>query len=418
MKITLNKQYVLFLILFYTLIFNELLVTVFPIFQYEDEFIAVMAVPLCIWRLLSKRKLRYKKSLLPYIAGFVLCSLLGSLVYKYQPFMSVALPDMLLCMKFWLCIYTGKELFKKFDLDRFAPKLFLHVKLITWLFVLLTAADAVVDIFPGFDVRYGLESNMLFYKHPISLASGCSILIIISFAIKDRVKNCFFYVGLLSVIMFSTLRSKAIADVAVFVLLYVLVVVRKRKLSPGTILLFLPLVLLIGWPQIEYYFFELGEGSARAQLLVKGFQVAKDHFPLGAGFGTFGSHYSAVEYSPLYYSYGLDAVFGLSEDYGYFICDSFWPMVMAQSGYLGTTFYIGAIVMLAKKIGSLKRRNLYYYASGLAAVLYMIVDSVASTAFVHPLAMPIALWLGVLLADRPARKSEETASVSQNGAAL
>ena len=32
---------------------------------------------------------------------------------------------------------------------------------------------------------------------------------------------------------------------------------------------------------------------------------------------------------------------------------------------------------------------------------YMVIDSMTSTAFVHPLAMPIAMWIGILLARIP-----------------
>lgn len=399
MKIILNKQYVLFLFLFYTLIFNELLVNTFSIFQYEDELIALMALPLFVLHVLSGRKLSDRTGSAPYIMGFVICTLLGSLYFRYQPFLSVAAPDLLLCLKFWLCIYTSKELFRKFDIKRFSRNLFFHVKLITWMFVILTVSDAVFGVFPAFDIRYGLETNMLFYQHPISLISSCSLLAIISLALKGYVKNGLFYVGLLAVVMVTTLRSKAIADVIVFLLLYFFVVVRKQKFSFQMVLALLPIVVLVGWSQIEYYFFELGDESARAQLLVKGFQIANDHFPLGAGFGTYGSFYSTVNYSSLYYRYGLNTVYGLSEQFGNFICDSFWPMIMGQSGYLGMAFYIGAIIKLVRKITELKYTNLCYYVSGLSAVLYLLIDSAASTAFVHPLSMPIALWIGILLAN-------------------
>lgn len=409
MKIILNKQYVLFLFLFYTLIFNDLLVDYIPLFKYEDELIALMALPLFALRMLSRRKLTAGTGAAPYIFGFAVCSLLGSFYFRYQPFLTTALPDLLLCLKFWLCIYTAKELFRDFDIERFARKIFCHVKLITWVFLGLTVINSVFHIYPSFDIRYGLGSNMLFYEHPIFLISSCSLLILISLAVKKHVKNCFLYIGLLSIVMFSTLRSKAIASVIVFLFLYFFVVVRNRKFSLRMVLPLIPVVILVGWSQIEYYFFELGAESARYQLLVKGFEIANDHFPFGSGLGTFGSYYSAIHYSPVYYEYGLNLVWGLSEAFGDFICDSFWPMMLGQAGYLGALFYIGAIIMLVKKLCKLGTVNRFYYVSGLAAMIYLIIDSMTSTAFVNPLAMPIAMWMGILLSKTPNNKPPHNA---------
>ena len=401
MKITLNKQYWLFLFLFYTLIFNEVLVKIISVFQYEDELIAVAALPLFVLRMFSRRKVRDPHGTMPYVVGFLLCSLLGSLYFQYQPFLSAVLPDVLLCSKFWLCIYTAKELFRDFDLQKHGKRVFFHVKLITWLFLVLMFLDLIFDLFPAFDTRYGFESNMLFFGHPISLISSCMVLILICLAVKDSVRNCFFYIGLLSVIMCTTLRSKAAAGAITVLLLYFIIIIRKRKLTFKTFFLLAPIVVLVGWSQIEYYFFELGAESARYQLLVNSFRIANDHFPFGAGFGTYGSHYSSEFYSPIYYKYGLNLVWGLSEHFGNFICDSFWPMILGQSGYIGTVFYIGAISVLCKKLGKLRTHNRFYYVSGLTAMAYMVIDSMTSTAFVHPLAMPIAMWIGILLARIP-----------------
>lgn len=411
MKISLNKQYLLFLFFFYTLIFNDLLMKIIPLFQYEDEMIAMLALPLFVLRVASRKNLRSGMGSTPYIVGFIACSLLSSIYFLYQPFPEAAGPDLLLCMKFWLCIYTAKEIFGRFDIERFAGKVFFHVKLITWLFLVLTIINMAFGIFPSHDIRYGLNANMLFYEHPIFLVSSCSLLIFICFAMGAHVKGTFKYVGLLTLIMLTTLRSKALANGLVFIFLYYLMVARKKKFSLGMLLPLIPVVALVGWSQFEYYFITIGEGSARAQLLITGFKIANDHFPLGAGLGTYGSYYSSVNYSPLYYKYGLSTVFGMTEYNPMFICDSFWPMIMGQSGYFGTAFYIGAIVKLVQKISKLKNTSMYYYASGLAAMIYLIIDSTSSTAFVHPLSMPIALWIGILLSkisdNKPARKEND-----------
>ena len=162
---------------------------------------------------------------------------------------------------------------------------------------------------------------------------------------------------------------------------------------------FIPVIIFIGWSQVEYYFVSLGARSARAQLLINSFQIAKDHFPVGAGFGTYGSYYSAIYYSPLYYKYGLNTIYGLSKELYSFICDSFWPMILGQAGFIGTILYALAVFKLFKRLTQIKKNNVFFYVSAIGAMSYLLVESVAATAFVHPLSMPLAMWIGILISN-------------------
>lgn len=399
MRIRINKQLLLFLFFFYGFLFNEQLSGLIPWFGYGDELLAVLAIPLYVLRNLKRRERRNRTGAAPYVAGFAVCGLIGSLVYGYQAFFAAALPDLLLCVKFWLCIYTAGTLFRGFDIVRFADRIFTHIRLITWAFFFLSGINLIFGMFPSFDTRFGLRANSLFYSHPTTLAACCSFLIIVLLALKNHVAHCFFYAGLLAAVMCSTLRTKAFADVLVFGLVCFIAAVRKQKLSLRSLLPIIPASACIGWAQVEYYFVTLRDVSARAQLLLKAFSVAGDHFPWGAGFGTYGSHFSAVHYSPLYYMYGLNGIHGLGLNGTGFICDSFWPMILGQTGYSGLIFYLMALYKLMGKLVGLKRRDLYHFVSGLCAMGYLLIDSTASTAFVHPLSMPIAMWLGILLAN-------------------
>ena len=392
-------KYLIFIFLLYTFLFNEPLSSVIPAFGYEDELLAVAAVPIWIAVAAKKKKIPKNPGEAPFVLGFLLCSLLGSIVFNYQPFLKVALPDMLLCTKFWLCIYTGRAVINNLNIRRYAGNLYFHIRIVTWFYFLLSIINLATGIFPFFDYRYGLGSNSLFYSHPTVLAGCCSLLMVMLFAIRPYIKGWAFYFALLSVTMFTTLRTKAIADTLVFILVYYLIKKKKQKFTLKSLLPLVPAVALIGWSQVEFYFIRLGEKSARAQLLIKSIQIARDHFPLGAGFGTYGSHYSAIYYSPLYYKYGLSAIYGLSEKMYSFICDSFWPMILGQAGFFGMVFYCLALVKLLQRLKRIRDKNLDLFISAMAAMSYLLIDSAASTAFAHPLSMPFALWLGILTAE-------------------
>lgn len=399
MKYTISKEHILFLILFYTLIFNEPLVDLIPYFGYEDELIAVLAVPLFVLRRWNSKGHKDSLGVFPWLAAFVACGLVGSLIYNYQPFFEAALPDVLLCLKFWMCIYASKELFRHYDIDKYGRRILWHVKLLTWFFLGLTVLNMVLDLYPYYDIRYGFESSSLFYEHPVTLVAVCVFLIVLLLGLKQYTKHSFFYFALLAFVMCTTLRSKALASVILFLMIYYFIAVKKQRFSLKHVVFLLPALVVIGWSQIEYYFFTMSDASARSMLLMTGFEIAADHMPFGAGFGTYGSHYSAVFYSPLYSTYGLNTIHGLNEG-GAFICDSFWPMIMGQTGYLGLCFFLIAVIILISEVSKLRQYHLNYYVSGLASVIYLLIDSMTSTAFVHPLSMPIAIWLGILLAKR------------------
>lgn len=117
-------------------------------------------------------------------------------------------------------------------------------------------------------------------------------------------------------------------------------------------------------------------------------------FPFGTGFATFGSYYSGVYYSSVYAAYGLSNINGLRIGASQFISDSFWPMILGQSGYFGLLSYIFAVTMLLKAIQRIRKVENSYYAAAMSGICYLIIVSMAESAFVHPIAVPIAMMIG------------------------
>lgn len=391
-----STKYLLFLFFFYTLLFNEVIASVIPVFGYEDELIAVMALP--IWGINKLRRIEDEGRIgvFPYIFAFLFLSLMGTVIYKYQTSLEAVLPDLILCSKFWLCIYTSRELFSDLDIEAYAEGLYFHIRLVTIFYFVLSIVNIVYEIFPYYDIRFGIGSVRLFYSHPTVLQSCCSFLIMIIMGIHDHIKHPHVYVTMLIITVLTTLRIRALGNLVLLVAIYYFGIYKQRNFSFRSLLLFIPIVVLIGWDQFEYYFITLGEGSARLQLVIKSFTIANEHFPIGSGFASFGSYFSAVFYSPVYYKYGLNRVYGMSKELTSFIGDSFWPMVLGQAGYFGLCSYIIAVIQLIKHISSLKYIDWCFYFSALGCTCYLLMDSTAETAFVHPLSMPMAMWIGIL----------------------
>lgn len=76
-------------------------------------------------------------------------------------------------------------------------------------------------------------------------------------------------------------------------------------------------------------------------LTIKAFEIARDYFPIGVGFASYASHTAAIAYSPVYYLYGVNSIWELSPNNPHaFLDDTFWPIIVAQSGFIGTICYL------------------------------------------------------------------------------
>jgi len=88
--------------------------------------------------------------------------------------------------------------------------------------------------------------------------------------------------------------------------------------------------------------------TSRTALYYTSLRIARDHFPLGTGLASFGSHASRIVYSPVYRTYGLSGMYGLSPMSPYHIADTFWPMVLGQGGVVALVAYLGFLAVLGR----------------------------------------------------------------------
>lgn len=397
-----NISYIAFLIFLYIVIFVDLIIKYIPILGYWDEFIAALALPIWIIKE-SKKVIKIKKgSYNIWVFAFALCGLLGTAIYKYQPIISATIPDVIVCIKFWLAIYVGRRAFQKIDIDEYGRKIAGHIKFIISVFVALFLLDRVFNIFYG-DIRYGFKSTWLFYGIHSYFAGICVFLLAILTMVKGKTKRYWFYAVILLMLMTSTMRSKAFGGVLLFVILYMITYKMNKEINIKSIVFLVMACLTIGWSQIQVYFLSTEE-RARAVLLKTSLDILKDYFPIGAGYATFASHFSGKVYSPLYTIYGINNVYGLNVQNPAFVSDCFWPMMFAQFGIIGTVCFIVALFYLFKKIQSLKVIDRNNYLAALFIFFYLCVVSLAESAFVHTLSVPYGICLGLCFAQNKERK--------------
>ena len=336
--------------------------------------------------------------IIAFLSLFVACGLYGNFSHNYQS-LATALSDVFLNLKFFLAIAVGYLLFADCNMEAIFCYVWKWVRGLAVSFFVFCLFDLVFHVFPG-GTRYGLRVVYLFYPVHTSLAAACIFLCAILLRLFEYYKDRIFpYLCMLGFVTICTLRMKAVGAVICLFFIYFIICRKRREFGFITWFALGVAVLMVAARQFAYYFFSMGTEAARAALTQTSFLIARDYFPFGTGFGTFASAFSAEPYSKVYYLYHIQNVWGISKNYNSFISDTFWPMILGQTGYLGTFFYVTALLLLFSAVYKMRRYNAYSFASALITILYLLISSTSESAFVNAMAVPFAFLMGVQMAD-------------------
>lgn len=380
------------------------------LFSYLDDSVALVLLICFIFKSLTGFVLkREEQKIVGWSFALLILGLLSSLVFYIQPVQAV-LVDAFTCFKFLFAYLGIRSLYSERISPFFIDKNFnLIAKIFAVLFFVLTLHDSIfAPFFPYFDYRYSLYSIRLFYPHPQGLAEPCIILTCILASSLERHKSNLVYILMFAFVIFRTLRVKSIGFILVFFILLVLVYWMKLHSDSVILVLLLCCGLYVSWDQLQNVF--LNDTQARAIMLRGSFVVANQYFPLGSGFGTFGSHMASVYYSPIYSAFGYGKLYEMSAKSGSFLTDIFWPTVIAQFGYIGLLLFLVIVFYLFKMAFQLKKADRSDYVATLSILIYMMIVSTSESAFFNPNAVPIFIIFGLLVCQGFCRKSDQDRS--------
>ena len=84
-KYVINIRYVFLIITIYLFVFQNLLQTYIPYFQYYDEFVAIVSVPIIFFNLINKKsKNKQNKKIMIFLVLILIIGVLGNIIYNYQ----------------------------------------------------------------------------------------------------------------------------------------------------------------------------------------------------------------------------------------------------------------------------------------------------------------------------------------------
>jgi hypothetical protein len=198
------------------------------------------------------------------------------------------------------------------------------------------------------------------------------------------------------------LRSRRGTRVRGLTMLLLIAIIGITLLAPYAVGLWRTTVLEYGGPDPL--------AAARTALYYTSVLIARDHFPLGTGLASFGSHASKLYYSDTYQDYGLSNVWGLSPTASNFITDTYWPMVLGEGGVICLASYLGFLYLLVRtawktaRVPATTPERALLVISALLLLVGSVVESTASHAYGSSMnatlgLMPVGMLLGRLQDD-------------------
>lgn len=390
-----NKDKIILISLFYFMIFQNVLENYFNIFGILDEAMSAAIMIIAIINILSSRRkyviCKNNKKILVSVLALIIIGIIGNLKTDYQT-MIPALKDAVCVLKGIITYVFIPLCLSNLNLDEYLTTMNNHLKFITGLVFLTVIANLLFDIFPYYEIRFGIKSQQIFFTHPTYLASfSVIIIILLSVNLREHEENKK-YIILMLLVLASTLRFKSIAFIPIYMYLYYIVFKKQRKLQLLDVGILCVLGGVFAISQVMEYF--NNPDWARNVLTMNSLNIAKDNFPIGTGFGTYASWASGESYSNIYYDYNISTTWGISPDFYEFIADTFWPMIIGQFGVLGLGIYIYILLRIYKNI--INNDNLDYYFGQILALLYLIILSIAEASFSGPIVVVYMALIAVL----------------------
>lgn len=197
-------------------------------------------------------------------------------------------------------------------------------------------------------------------------------------------------------------KSKYFGECVVFITLMMFVKSKINFTSVSTLLKVAALgcvVIFFTWTKFNAYYVEGfqddAQEMARPLTYETGMEIMfKDYIPFGSGLGSFGTAAAAKEYSPLYYDYKLDMVWGLTPENPMFLADAFYP-TLAEYGIVGLFFFLWFWKRRLWECNKIP--NIVYYRMALMAILALALESTADSSYLSGKGMGYFMVLALCL---------------------
>lgn len=379
-------------------VFHGILEDTLPALNVFDECIGALCFPLAAYDFLKTHKQQVTKHTanrrmqLILLTLFLLCGLLGNALYQYQP-LWIAAVSAVLSTKFFMILLAAGYLQKYIPIKLEEQEVPVEILSILWF--LYYGASLIWK-----DYLVAPEAWDICAKSTLLFA-------LLIFCQHKKVWLNRVCLGLMLIMLIFSGKEKAYGAILVFALLYYIIVYKKVQTKVRYFLYMAIPVALLAWDKIYYYYIEGRGRFAKSIMTATSLQIAKDYFPIGTGFGTFGSTYAASNYSPVYYLYGIAENPELGVQSKMYLKDQFWPILLGENGVLGTVIYGILLLLLFTQI-----QRVYYYQKKKYFLLiffyvFLLMTTFSEAGFMQPMVMIYAFVMGILLEEYEEKRNQK-----------
>lgn len=394
-KKTGNIIWTLLLLIF---IFHGVLENAVLQLSFFDEFVGLLCFPLAAYDYFRNkgnavtRLSKSRRTELVLLLAFLLCGLLGNVLYRFQPAWIVAV-SAVLAAKFFMILLSAGYIQKYLAINLEDQELPVQIISLLWfgyyVFSLILpevfAAPEAWDICAKSALLFAL---LVFCTHRrVWLYRVCMLMMVIMLLLSGK--------------------EKAYGAILAFILLYYLIVHRKVQTKVRYILYMAVPIALLAWDKIYYYYIQGHGRFAKSIMTNAAVKIAKDYFPIGTGFGTFGSTYAAQNYSPVYYLYGIADNPEMGVQSKQYLTDLFWPLLLGETGILGTLIYCILILLLFIQIQRVYFYNKKKYFLLIYMFVFMLMTTFSEAGFMQPMVMAYAFVMGTVLEEYEEKRNRK-----------
>ena len=308
MTLKINKHVLVWTIVIYFFVFQRALIGVSNMFNYMDEVFAIV-IGIDIMAKMLNRSVRLTRDELTILALLIMTCVIGVIGNINSRLLTSPLYiiiDIISTLKVWLGYYAiSMTNWSKSVYDQLIKMLAKCGRALVWIMLFFMIASQIVDIGMTASARYGFRSFQFVYNVPGNFSKVFYFLVPLLTADLNYKTSTYKKVTIICalIVWASTMRSRAFAFIAIFLLMAVFFFTSngkkwgnkiRRKIKVVYIIPVVLVAIAICWNQLVFYF--TTDTQARSVLLRFGILTMMTYFPLGAGFGTFGSDVAATRF--------------------------------------------------------------------------------------------------------------------------
>jgi hypothetical protein len=266
-------------------------------------------------------------------------------------------------------------------------------RLIRWF--LICDIVYVISFFIGFRVsKFGLRTPMI----------GQATLLTASMYLlfkENTKKNVVRGIAILSIGLLS-MKSKFYGEYIVFLALFYFL---RSRLKPNlktivSVLALVSAIVYFTWEKFNVYYIEgMEDTTSNRMARPESFKTARtiifsDYIPFGSGLATFGTNAAAKYYSPLYFEYGLNDIWGLYPENPVFLADAFYPS-LAQYGIVGLFFFLWFWIRRYKQ--AVHHKDFRAYKVAMMMIFALFLENMADTSYLSGKGMGFFMLLAMAI---------------------